>query len=114
VTGWNPSETSKSASVGELNPNCEAQIVAPDGKEVTERNARGELWVRAPNVMKGYWRNEKATKETLTTDGWLRTGDVAFVDDDGKIHVVDRMKVSILFREERTHGKKRDLTLCRS
>ncbi|KAJ5561673.1 hypothetical protein N7535_003865 [Penicillium sp. DV-2018c] len=92
VTGWNPSEISKSASVGELNPNCEAMIVAPDGTEVTERNARGELWVRAPNVMKGYWRNEKATRETLTEDGWLRTGDVAFVDDDGKFHVVDRMK----------------------
>lgn len=64
-----------------------------DGSEVTERNCRGELWIRAPNVMKGYWRNEKATKETKTVDGWLLTGDIAFVDDDGKIHVVDRMKV---------------------
>jgi 4-coumarate--CoA ligase len=64
-----------------------------DGVEVKERNSRGELWVRAPNVMKGYWRNEKATKETKTEDGWLLTGDIAFVDDDGKFHVVDRMKV---------------------
>lgn len=68
-----------------------------DGSEVTERNCRGELWIRAPNVMKGYWRNEKATKETKTVDGWLLTGDIAFVDDDGKIHVVDRMKVYFLF-----------------
>lgn len=68
-----------------------------DGSEVTERNCHGELWVRAPNVMKGYWRNEKATKETKTTDGWLLTGDIAFVDDDGKIHVVDRMKVCFMF-----------------
>lgn len=68
-----------------------------DGSEVIERNCRGELWVRAPNVMKGYWRNEKATKETKTVDGWLLTGDIAFVDDEGKIHVVDRMKVYSIF-----------------
>ncbi|KAJ5950470.1 uncharacterized protein N7479_008883 [Penicillium vulpinum] len=92
ITGWVPSDISTSAAVGELNANCEAKIMAPDGTEVTERNARGELWVRGPNVMKGYWRNEKATKETKTKDGWLLTGDIAFVDDDGKIHVVDRMK----------------------
>lgn len=68
-----------------------------DGSEVIERNCRGELWIRAPNVMKGYWRNEKATKETKTADGWLLTGDIAFVDDDGKIHVVDRMKVCLFY-----------------
>lgn len=93
VTGWVPTEISTSASVGELNANCEAKIMF-DGSEVKERNSRGELWVRAPNVMKGYWRNEKATKETKTADGWLLTGDIAFVDDKGKFHVVDRMKVS--------------------
>ncbi|KAJ5451846.1 hypothetical protein N7445_000029 [Penicillium cf. griseofulvum] len=91
VTGWNPAEISTSASVGELNANCEAKIMF-DGKEVKERNSRGELWIRAPNVMKGYWRNEQATKETKTEDGWLLTGDIAFVDDHGKFHVVDRMK----------------------
>ncbi|OQE40883.1 hypothetical protein PENCOP_c005G08809 [Penicillium coprophilum] len=91
VTGWVPSEISTSASVGELNANCEAKIMI-DGMEVKERNSRGELWVRAPNVMKGYWRNEKATQETKTKDGWLLTGDIAFVDEHGKFHVVDRMK----------------------
>jgi 4-coumarate--CoA ligase len=72
-----------------------------DGKEVKERNSRGELWIRAPNVMKGYWRNEKATKETKTEDGWLLTGDIAFVDDHGKFHVVDRMKVFILKKQNK-------------
>ncbi|CAI7614319.1 unnamed protein product [Penicillium glandicola] len=90
VLGWNPTEISNSASVGELNANCEAKIML-DGEEVTEHNSRGELWVRAPNVMKGYWRNEKATQETKTEDGWLLTGDIAYVDD-GKFHIVDRMK----------------------
>ncbi|CAG7916656.1 unnamed protein product [Penicillium olsonii] len=92
ILGWDPTEKSTSASVGELNPNCEARIVSLDGQEVEERNARGELWVRGPNIMTGYWRNDKATQETKTADGWLRTGDIAFVDDLGKFHVVDRMK----------------------
>jgi 4-coumarate--CoA ligase len=95
ILGWDPREKSFSASVGELNANCEAKIVAEDGvTEILERNKRGELWVRAQNVMKGYWQNPKATKETKTEDGWLRTGDIAYVDDRGKFHVVDRMKVS--------------------
>jgi long-subunit acyl-CoA synthetase (AMP-forming) len=92
--GWDPTEKSYSASVGEPNPNCEAKIMAEDGiTEILERNQRGELWVRAQNIMKGYWRNPKATQEIKTADGWLRTGDIAYVDDQGKFHVVDRMKV---------------------
>lgn len=56
------------------------------------RDARGELWVRAPNVMKGYWRNPEATEATKTPDGWLRTGDIAYVDENGKFFIVDRKK----------------------
>ena len=70
--------------------------MADENTEIMARNQRGELWVRGQNVMKGYWRNPKATKETKTADGWLRTGDIAYVDDRGKFHVVDRMKVSTL------------------
>ena len=93
--GWDPREKSLSASVGELNPNCEAKIMADDGvTEILERNQRGELWVRAPNVMKCYWQNPDATKQTKTDDGWLKTGDITYVDDQGKFHVVDRMKAS--------------------
>ncbi|KAJ5126982.1 hypothetical protein N7448_007761 [Penicillium atrosanguineum] len=93
ILGWDPTEKSYSASVGEPNANCEAKIMAEDGvTEIMERNQRGELWVRAQNIMKGYWRNPKATQETKMADGWLRTGDIAYVDDQGKFHVVDRMK----------------------
>ena len=62
--------------------------------EITERGptARGELWCYGPNIMKGYWRNPKATAETLTPDGWLKTGDIAYVDHDGKFFIVDRKK----------------------
>lgn len=55
--------------------------------------------------MKGYWRNPKATAETKTADGWLKTGDVAFVDDEGKFHVVDRIKVGL--RGSKTQAKTR-------
>ncbi len=95
VLGWNPNEKATSNAVGELNANCEAMIMSEDGtSEVTARGpkARGELWVRAPNVMKGYWRNPKATAETKTPDGWLKTGDIAYVDEDGKFFIVDRKK----------------------
>lgn len=95
ILGWNPTEKSYSASVGELNANCEAKIMADDGTTELSRNQRGELWVRGQNVMKGYWRKPEATKETKTADGWLKTGDIAYVDGDGKFHVVDRKKVSV-------------------
>lgn len=63
--------------------------------ETTElgRNQRGEIWVKAPNIMRGYWRKPEATKETLTPDGWLKTGDIGYVDDSGMFFIVDRKKV---------------------
>lgn len=67
--------------------------MADDGKTELGLNERGELWVRAPNIMKGYWRNPKATRETLTEDGWLKTGDICYVDEYGKFFIVDRKKV---------------------
>lgn len=91
--GWDPNIPSRPDQVGELNPNIEAMIVDDAGKEVGV-GERGELWVRGPNVMKGYWRKPEATRETLTKEGWLRTGDVAVRDGRGCLSIVDRMKVS--------------------
>jgi acyl-CoA synthetase (AMP-forming)/AMP-acid ligase II len=69
-------------------------LISEDGTEITTRGptARGELWIRAPNVMKGYWRNARATAETKTPSGWLQTGDIAYVDAHGKFFIVDRKK----------------------
>ncbi|KAJ5161617.1 hypothetical protein N7492_007009 [Penicillium capsulatum] len=92
MLGWDPREISTSASVGKPNPNCEAKLMADDGSEIVEPNQRGELWVRGPNVMKGYWRNAEATRQTKTNDGWLKSGDIAYVDEQGTINVVDRIK----------------------
>ncbi|KAK6387027.1 hypothetical protein LTS17_000292 [Exophiala oligosperma] len=82
-------------TVGEPNANCEAMIVNEiTGEEITARGpgAKGELWCRGENVMKGYWRNPKATAETLTPDGWLKSGDIAYVSEQGQFVIVDRIK----------------------
>ncbi|RVX67124.1 hypothetical protein B0A52_08367 [Exophiala mesophila] len=91
--GWDDRQTSTAASVGELLANCEAKLVNEDNEtEIKSRGERGELWVRGPNVMKGYWRNPKATKDTITSDGWLKSGDIAYVDETNKFYIVDRKK----------------------
>jgi long-chain acyl-CoA synthetase len=56
------------------------------------RGEVGELMVRGPIVMQGYYGNEKATRETIERDGWLHTGDLATMDEDGAIFIVDRKK----------------------
>ena len=87
-----PHLVTPSASVGELVPNCEAMLMDDEGKNEAKQGERGELWIRAPNVMKGYWKNPKATNETLV-NGWLKTGDIAYVDEQNMIYIVDRKKV---------------------
>lgn len=91
--GWDPNVDSDPSTVGELNPNVEAMIVDDEDRELGA-GERGELLVRAPNVMKGYWGKPQATAETLTKDGWLRTGDVAVRNEKGYWSIVDRKKVS--------------------
>jgi acyl-CoA synthetase (AMP-forming)/AMP-acid ligase II len=56
----------------------------------------GELWVRGPNVMKGYYRDPAATAEAITPDGWLKTGDLARIGDDGALFIVGRQKELII------------------
>jgi len=63
------------------------------GTSEVPQGERGEIWCKGLNIMRGYWRNPKATEESLTPDGWLKTGDVAYVDKKGVLFVVDRKKV---------------------
>ncbi|KAK0252608.1 hypothetical protein LTS09_012281 [Friedmanniomyces endolithicus] len=78
-------------SVGKLFPNMTAMYVSEDGKEV-QAGETGELWVKGPNVFKGYWRNEEATKNAITPEGFFKTGDVGFQGKDHNFYITDRMK----------------------
>lgn len=72
----------------------EAKIVDVDDANGigVDANETGELWFRGPNVMLGYFKNAAATDETITKDGWLRSGDIGYYDDSGLIYVSDRIK----------------------
>ncbi|WPP68916.1 AMP-binding protein [Acinetobacter pittii] len=90
-------------SVGLIVPNMEFKVVdvetgedipaVPDG-----RTRSGELWIRGPNVMLGYLGNEAATLSTITSDGWLRTGDIAEVGPYQEVYIVDRLKELIKYK----------------
>ena len=67
-----------------------------DGKTWVAQGERGEICIQGPNVMKGYWKNPQATAEVMTADGYMRTGDVGVMDEDGFISIVDRTKDMIL------------------
>ncbi len=71
------------------------KIIDDDGNELPI-GEKGELCVKGPQVMKGYWLREDATKEVLDDQGWLRTGDIAIIQEDGYIRIVDRKKDMIL------------------
>ncbi len=78
--------------------NTESRIVDPDTGEDRGVGERGELWVRGPQVMKGYLNNEEATAATVDADGWLHTGDIAIIDEAGHMTIVDRLKELIKFK----------------
>jgi long-chain acyl-CoA synthetase len=85
----------KHGSIGVPLEGVEVRLVDSDGED-TYAGDPGEIWVRGPNVFRGYWEQPEATKSALTADGWLRTGDVAVVDDEGWLFIVDRAKDQIL------------------
>lgn len=76
-------------------PSTELKTVNDEGEE-TAIGEPGELCVRGPQVMPGYWQRDRASAEVLDADGWLRTGDVACIQEDGFVRIVDRIKDMIL------------------
>ncbi len=92
VSHFTPPGKGRPGSSGPQAPNTECRLVDPDTGADAAPGGEGELWVRGPQVMAGYLNNPAATAATLTPDGWLRTGDVARIDADGCLHIVDRVK----------------------
>jgi len=107
--GWGMTETSpsgtftpargarKAGSCGMPLPGIDIKLLALDGSgQEVATGEPGELCVKGPNVMKGYWNNPKATEESFTSDGYFRSGDVAKFDADGFLYIVDRTKDMLL------------------
>ncbi|XP_073122426.1 probable CoA ligase CCL5 [Henckelia pumila] len=91
-------ESRRYGTAGMLSPRMEAKIVDPESGAALPVNRTGELWLRGPCIMKGYFSNEEATASTLDSDGWLRTGDLCYIDEDGFVFVVDRLKELIKYK----------------
>jgi acyl-CoA synthetase (AMP-forming)/AMP-acid ligase II len=79
-------------TVGRLVPSTECRIVAVESGHDAAFGQPGEVWIRGPQVMKGYLNNAAATARTLDNEGWLHTGDIGVVDDEGNLTIVDRLK----------------------
>lgn len=92
------SDIQRPESVGPLLANTEARIVDPVIGEDVATGERGELWIRGPQVMQGYFNKPEATAACTTSDGWFKTGDVAIADDIGWFRIVDRVKELIKYK----------------
>jgi long-chain acyl-CoA synthetase len=107
IQAYGLTETSPGACINPMNaarfngsaglplPSTEVIIRNPDGDELP-LGEDGELAIRGPQVMRGYWHREQETRQVLDDDGWLRTGDIAHLDADGYVYLVDRKKDIIL------------------
>ncbi|XP_002285920.1 probable CoA ligase CCL5 [Vitis vinifera] len=91
-------ESRRYGTAGLLSPSMEAKIVDPGSGKALTVNQTGELWLRGPTIMKGYFSNPEVTTSTLDSSGWLRTGDLCYIDDDGFIFIVDRLKELIKYK----------------
>ncbi len=95
VVSINPHDKVKIGTVGQPVPSTEVKAVDEQGNDVGF-GEKGELWIRGPQVMKGYWRNDAATNDAITSDGWFKSGDFAVIDSEGFIKIVDRKKDLII------------------
>ena len=97
VSHITPGYDSRPGSSGVTVANTVSRIVAADGSDLGV-NEEGELLVKGPQVMLGYLNNETATRETIDEEGWLHTGDLARIDEDGYMTIVDRVKELIKYK----------------
>ncbi|WP_172152584.1 MULTISPECIES: long-chain-fatty-acid--CoA ligase FadD2 [Pseudomonas] len=96
VASTNPyGEKSRLGTVGIPVPGTAFKVIDDDGNE-QPLGERGELCIKGPQVMKGYWQREEATSEVLDAEGWFKTGDIAVIDPDGFVRIVDRKKDMII------------------
>jgi acyl-CoA synthetase (AMP-forming)/AMP-acid ligase II len=90
-------DADKPGSIGPPLIGTEVRVIDTETGEDVADGERGELWIRGPQVMKGYLGNKEATANTIDADGWLRTGDIGVRDADGDFQIVDRLKELIKY-----------------
>ncbi|MFK0271656.1 long-chain-fatty-acid--CoA ligase FadD1 [Pseudomonas asiatica] len=95
VAAVNPAEANQVGTIGIPVPSTLCKVIDDNGNELPLGEV-GELCVKGPQVMKGYWQREEATAEILDSNGWLKTGDIAVIQPDGYMRIVDRKKDMIL------------------
>jgi acyl-CoA synthetase (AMP-forming)/AMP-acid ligase II len=98
VTNTNPLDRPKLDSVGVPVADTLEKVVSSETGEELPVGEIGEMLVKGPQVMQGYWKQPEATAEAITADGWLRTGDVCRFDQDGYVYVLDRKKDTINYK----------------
>ena len=98
LTNTSPLDALKPGSVGPAVPDTQEKIVHMETGEELPVGETGELLIFGPQVMQGYWKNPEATAETIRPDGWLRSGDIAYMDEDGYVYIVDRAKEMIKYK----------------
>ena len=89
-------EDRRTTSIGRVHPHIEVKIVDPATGDVVERGEPGELCTRGYSVMLGYWENEEKTTEAIDSGGWMHTGDLAVMGEDGYCNVVGRIKDMVI------------------
>ena len=95
VVSVNPFQSIQIGTIGIPVPSTQCKVVDDEGNDLAI-GAIGELCVKGPQVMKGYWQRQDATDEILSADGWLKTGDIGLIQEDGYMRIVDRKKDMIL------------------
>ena len=88
----------KPASAGYCLPNTACKIVGVETRVELGPGEEGEVWIRGPQVMKGYLGQPQATAELIDNEGWLHTGDIGYADEDGALFIVDRLKELIKYK----------------
>ncbi len=84
------------STVGRVQPHLEIKIIDPETGAVVPRGERGEFCTRGYSVMHGYWGDDEKTREAIDADGWMHTGDLATMDDEGYVNIVGRIKDMVI------------------
>jgi 4-coumarate--CoA ligase len=89
--GWNK----PIGSVG--NPLPSVTIKVMNGEDEAPAGQQGEIWIKGPNVFRGYYKNPKATADSISEDGWFHSGDIGYIDKDNNLYITDRFKELIKY-----------------